>query len=66
MTRREPEDKSWPHGFCDVCGWYASHIYYGGGRKCCEHHIERGGIPADWHDDCMKHYAEKRKREPVA
>lgn len=40
-------------GYCVRCGKPAGHSH-GDLKYCCEHHIERGGIPADWHSGCMR------------
>lgn len=44
----------------------AMHVTIVNGREsnhCCECHIAAGGIPADWHPDCIRAYAERTKDE---
>lgn len=44
---------------CDRCGAQARHLR-GAARLCCRCYVEDGGAPSDWHDDCLKAYAEKQ------
>ena len=46
---------------CTECGLHeAQHLTHRCGRNptvtnlCCVCHIKNGGIPADWHSQCMK------------
>ncbi len=41
---------------CDLCESPSLHISWIGGKEihhCCYHHIIDGGIPSDWHPNCM-------------
>lgn len=29
-------------------------MHTGTHNRCCRHHVEAGGAPADWHPECMK------------
>lgn len=45
-----------PSSSCDICGRPAMHEMRWHGRDfrfCCEHHVEQGGSPANWHDECL-------------
>jgi hypothetical protein len=46
-----------------ACGKYWKHVsltttgdYY----RCCSCHIKAGGTPADWHDECMSEWRNKK------
>lgn len=65
ITQRQVQQKN--KNKCDVCGEQASHFSSSGVKGdmalCCKHHIERGGIPADWHSQCMKFYEEEKQEQ---
>lgn len=46
---------------CDECGVNISMHSEGDKRLCCSCYIEGGGIPADWHIECMKQYKIKEE-----
>jgi len=37
---------------CDECGIHQA-MHTGERDLCCKCHIKNGGIPADWHTNCM-------------
>ena len=38
---------------CDECGIHQA-MHTGERDLCCKCHIKNGGIPADWHTNCMQ------------
>jgi hypothetical protein len=51
------------HACCE-CNRRASHEVHVNATTsyyCCEHHIKRGGIPADWHPECQIFAIEQKK-----
>jgi hypothetical protein len=53
--RRIP--KNMDYQLCTKCGINKAshHIFMAGGESnlCCKCHIAEGGVPADWHKECM-------------